>query len=95
MNEKTGTGVSSEKEKVKKKEFQSQSRRVTLPLDTHLGCRVGGVTASAWVASLLRTRDNHYCTSLLHSLLWSFLLLLASFFIPISSCSMKHYSIGD
>ena len=34
------------------------------------------------------------CTSLQHSLLWSFLLLLASFFISISPCSMKHYSIG-
>ena len=35
-------GVSSEKEKVK--ESQSQSRRVAPPLDTHFGCRVGGVT---------------------------------------------------
>ena len=33
-------GVSSEKEKVK----ESQSRSVTPPLDTHFGCRVGGVT---------------------------------------------------
>ena len=40
MNEKTGTGVSSEKEKVK----ESQSRSVTPPLDTHFGCRVGGIT---------------------------------------------------
>ena len=40
MNEKTGTGVSSEKEKVK----ESQSRSVTPSLDTHFGCRVGGVT---------------------------------------------------
>ena len=31
----------------------------------------------------------------LHSLLWSFLLLFASFFIPLSPCSMKHFSIGD
>ena len=36
------SGVSSEKEKVK--ESQSQSRNVTPPLDTHFGCRVGGVT---------------------------------------------------
>ena len=35
-------GVSSEKEKVK----ESQSRRVAPPLDTHFGCRVGGVTTS-------------------------------------------------
>ena len=40
MIEKTGTGVTSEKEKVK----QSQSRRVTPSLDAHIGCRVGGVT---------------------------------------------------
>ena len=40
MNEKTGTCVSSEKEKVK----ESQSRSVTPSLDTHFGCRVGGVT---------------------------------------------------
>ena len=40
MNEKTGTSVRSEKEKVK--EFQSQS--VTPSLDTHFGCRGGGVT---------------------------------------------------
>ena len=33
-------GVSSEKEKVK----ELQSRRVTPPLDTPFGCRVGGVT---------------------------------------------------
>ena len=33
-------GVSIKKEKVK----ESQSRRVTPPLDTHFGCRVGGVT---------------------------------------------------
>ena len=33
-------GVSSEKEKVK----WSQSRSVTPSLDTHFGCRVGGVT---------------------------------------------------
>ena len=39
MNEKTGTGVSSEKEKVK----ESQSRSVTPSLDTHFGCRVRGV----------------------------------------------------
>ena len=32
--------VSSEKEKVK----ESQSRSVTPPLDTHFGCRVGGIT---------------------------------------------------
>ena len=42
MNEKTGTGVSSDKEKVK----ESQSRRVTPPLDTPFGCRVGGITDS-------------------------------------------------
>ena len=35
-------GVSSEKEKVK--ESQSQSRSVAPSLDTHFGCRVGGVT---------------------------------------------------
>ena len=35
-------GVSSKKEKVK--ESQSQSRSVTSSLDTHFGCRVGGVT---------------------------------------------------
>ena len=40
MNEKTGTGVSSKKEKVK----ESQSRNVTPSLDTPSGCRVGGVT---------------------------------------------------
>ena len=40
MNEKTGTGVSFEKEKVK----ESQSRSVTPSPDTPLGCRVGGVT---------------------------------------------------
>ena len=40
MNEKTGTCVSSEKEKVK----ESQSRSVTPSLDTHFGCRGGGVT---------------------------------------------------
>ena len=39
-NEKTGTGVRSEKEKVK----ESQSRSVTPSLDTHFGCRFGGVT---------------------------------------------------
>ena len=38
MNEKTR--LSSEKEKVK----ESQSRSVVPPLDTHFGCRVGGVT---------------------------------------------------
>ena len=38
MNEKRR--LSSEKEKVK----ESQSRRVTPPLDTHFRCRVGGVT---------------------------------------------------
>ena len=37
MNEKTGTGVSSEKENVK----ESQSRSVTPSLDTPIGCRVG------------------------------------------------------
>ena len=37
-------GVSFEKEKVK--ESQSQSRRVTPPLDIHIECRVGGVTES-------------------------------------------------
>ena len=37
-------GVSSEKEKVK--ESQSQSRSVAPPLDTHFGCRVGGVTVT-------------------------------------------------
>ena len=47
MDEKTGTGVSSDKEKVK--ESQSQSRSVTPPLDTHFGCRVGGVTLWEWV----------------------------------------------
>ena len=41
MNEKTGIGVSSEKEKVK----ESQSRIVTPSLDTYFGCRVGGVTS--------------------------------------------------
>ena len=40
MNEKTGTCVSTEKEKVK----ESQSRSVTLLLDTPFRCRVGGVT---------------------------------------------------
>ena len=40
MNEKTGADVRSEKEKVKGSQFQS----VTPPLDTHFGCRVGGVT---------------------------------------------------
>ena len=40
MNEKTSTGVSSDKEKVK----ESQSRNVTPSLDTHFGCRVGGIT---------------------------------------------------
>ena len=35
-------GVSSEKEKVK--ESESQSRSVAPSLDTHIGCRVGGVT---------------------------------------------------
>ena len=39
MNEETGTGVSTEKEKVK----ESQSQSVTLLLDTHFGCWVGGV----------------------------------------------------
>ena len=38
-------GVSSEKEKVKEKE--SQSRSVAPSLDTHFGCRVGGVTRVA------------------------------------------------
>ena len=38
---------SSEKEKVK--ESQSQSRRVTPPLNTHIGCRVGGVTLRPYV----------------------------------------------
>ena len=33
-------GVGSEKEKVK----ESQSRSVTPLLDTHFGCRVGGIT---------------------------------------------------
>ena len=37
MNEKTGTGVSSEKEKVK----ESQSRSVTPSLDTPLGTGLG------------------------------------------------------
>ena len=36
------TGVNSEKEKVK----ESQSRRVAPLLDTHFGCRVGGVTVT-------------------------------------------------
>ena len=40
MNEKIGTSVSTEKEKVK----ESQSRSVTLSLDTPIGCRVRGVT---------------------------------------------------
>ena len=40
MNEKTGIGVSSEKEKVK----ESQSLSVTPSLDTYFGCRVGGFT---------------------------------------------------
>ena len=44
MDEKTGTGVSSDKEKVKESQSQSQSRSVTPLLDTHFGCRVGGVT---------------------------------------------------
>ena len=35
-------GVNSEKENVK----ESQSRSMTPPLDTHIGCRVGGVTRS-------------------------------------------------
>ena len=34
------SALKDEKEKVK----QSQSRKVTPPLDTHIGCRVGGVT---------------------------------------------------
>ena len=37
MNEKTGTGVNSEKEKVK----ESQSQNVTPSLDTPIWCRVG------------------------------------------------------
>ena len=40
MNEKTGTCVISEKEKVKESQFQS----VTPSLDTPFGFRVGGVT---------------------------------------------------
>ena len=43
-------GVSSEKENVK--ESQSQSRRVTPPLDIHFGCRVGGVTPDQRTRSL-------------------------------------------
>ena len=39
-------GVSSESRERKRLKSPShrQSRRVTLPLDTHIGCRVGGVT---------------------------------------------------
>ena len=48
MNEKTGTGVSYEKEKVK----ESQSRSVTPPLDIHFGCRVGSVTVLDMLSSL-------------------------------------------
>ena len=40
INEKTGKGVSSEKEKVK----ESQSRSVTPSLDIHFRCPVGGFT---------------------------------------------------
>ena len=48
MNEKTGTGVSFEKEKVK----ESQSQRDT-PARHPIGCRVGGVTISVIVIHLL------------------------------------------
>ena len=43
MNEKTGTSVSFEKEKV----IESQFRSVTPLLDTYFGCRVGAVTIYA------------------------------------------------
>ena len=54
MNEKTGTGVSSEKEKVK----ESQSRNVTPSLDTHFGCRVGGVTGRSLNINLILTSNK-------------------------------------
>ena len=49
MNEKTGTSVNSEEEKIK----ESQSRSVTPSPDTHFGCRVGGVTKT--VLKMLKT----------------------------------------
>ena len=50
MNEKTGTGVSSEKEKVK----ESQSRSVTPSLDTPLGAGLGASQFSGIRASRIR-----------------------------------------
>ena len=51
--------------------------------------------AAAWSASLLRTHGFHCCSSLCFFasiLLWY---CLASFFIPISTCPIKHYGMGD
>ena len=53
MDEKTGTGVSSEKEKVK--ESQPASRSVTPPLDIHFGYRVGGVT---WIVLQIQLKKQ-------------------------------------
>ena len=50
MNEKIGTCVSFEKEKVKESQSQSQSRRVAPSLDTHIESRVGGVTSMEHLA---------------------------------------------
>ena len=51
-------GVSSEKEKVK----ESQSRSVTLPLDIHFGCRVGGVTSHVATEPSSSVRTGHVAT---------------------------------
>ena len=51
MNEKTGTDVSSEKEKVK----ESQSRSVTLSLDIPIGCRVGASHRNSTILVLTRS----------------------------------------
>ena len=48
MDEKTSTGVSSEKEKVKESQSKSQSRRVAPSLDTPSGAGFGASQELFW-----------------------------------------------
>ena len=50
---------------------------------------------AAWGASLLRTRGSNAALLCFFLCFGFFFYCLASFLIPISPCSLKHYSIGD
>ena len=62
MDEKIGTGVSSDKENVEESQSESQSRSVAPPLDTHIGCRVGGVTVLGEEQALFGWKHPRVCS---------------------------------